>query len=236
MPCLIDGHDLVGEGAEVRVHDVDGHLDGVEVEVVFLRDFEHAEMDGGIFVAGEADVADLAGLSGCDCGFDGAAWGEDAVRIFEANDFMELDQVDHVGLEAAEGLFELLVVFDCGAAVHFGHEKDFLAVAVAQGLAHADLGNAIVIVPAVVHEGDAAIDAGVHELYALAGVGLLAEMVAAHADGGDALAGGAEFAIDHVGGFGALDGCAGCGGLCAGDRGGDASGGCALEEVSSVHD
>ena len=58
-----DRHDLFGEGAEVCVHDVDGHLNGVEVEVVLLRGFEHAEMDGGILVAGEADVADLSGLT-----------------------------------------------------------------------------------------------------------------------------------------------------------------------------
>ena len=31
-----DGHDLVGEGAEVRIHNVDGHLHGVEVEAVLL--------------------------------------------------------------------------------------------------------------------------------------------------------------------------------------------------------
>ena len=37
MPCLErDGHDLFGEGAKVGVHDVDGHLDGVEVEVVLV--------------------------------------------------------------------------------------------------------------------------------------------------------------------------------------------------------
>ena len=77
-------------------------------------------------------------------------------------------------------------------------KSNFLTVAVAQSLSHADLGDAVVVVPAVVEKGDAAVDARVHELDALAGFGLLAEMVAAHADGGDALAGGAEFAVDHV--------------------------------------
>ncbi len=199
-----DGHDLFGEGAEVRVHDVDGHLNGVEVEVVLLRGLEHAKVDGGIFVSGEADVADLSCLACGDGGFDGSAGGEDAVGIFHADDFVELDEVDHVGLEAAEGLLELLVVLVGGAAVDFGHEEDLLAVAVAEGLAHADLGDAVVVVPAVVDEGDAAVDAGVDELDAFGGVLLLAEMVAAHADGGDAFAGGAEFAVDHVGRFWAL--------------------------------
>ena len=69
---LGDGNDFLGEGAEVGVHDVDGHLDGVEVEVVLGGGFEHAEVDGGVLVAGEADVADLAGLAGGDGGVEGS--------------------------------------------------------------------------------------------------------------------------------------------------------------------
>ena len=87
-------------------------------------------------------------------------------------------------------------------AVHLGHEENLLAVAVAQGLAHADFGDAVVVVPAVVHEGDAAVDGGVHETDALSGVGLLAEVITAHADGGDTLSGGAQVAVDHVGHLG----------------------------------
>ena len=40
----------------------------------------------------------------------------------------------------------------------------------------------------------------------LGGVLVFGEVVAAHADGGDALAGGAELAVDHAGSFWALDG------------------------------
>ncbi len=178
-----DGHDLVLEGAEVCVHDVDGHLNGVEVEVVFLRDLEHAKVDGWVFVAGESDVADFAGFLRCYGRFNGTARGEDAVGVFEANDLVELDEVDHVSLEAAEGLLKLSVVFVGGAAVHFGHEEDLLAVAVAKGLPHADFGDAVVVVPTVVHEVDAAVDAGVDELDALGGFLLSADMVASHADG-----------------------------------------------------
>ncbi len=168
MPCLsATGMTSFCEGAEVRVHDVDGHLNGVEVEAVLLRDLEHAKVDGGVFVAGESDVANLAGLLRGDGGFDGAAWGEDAVGVFEADDLVELDEVDHVGLEAAEGLLKLFVVFVSGAAIHFGHEEDLLAIAVAKSLSHADFGDAVVVVPAVVEEGDAAVDAGVDELDAL---------------------------------------------------------------------
>jgi len=201
-----DGHDLFGEGTEVRVHDIDGHLNRVEVEAVFLRGLEHAEVDGWVFVAGESDVADFAGLSRCYGGFDRSAGCEDAVGVFHADDLVELDEVDGVGLKPAQGFFKLLVVFLGGATIHFGHEEDFLAVAVAQGLAHADFGDAVVIVPTVVEEGDAAVDAGVNEVDAFAGVGLFAEVVAAHADGGDTLAGCAELAVEHVWGLGAFDG------------------------------
>ena len=92
-----------------------------------------------------------------------------------------------------------------GAAIDFGHEEDFVAIAVAERLAHADLAVAVVIVPAVVHEGDAAIDGGADDADAFWFVGWVADVKAAEADGGDFLAGAAEFTIDHVAlaGFGA---------------------------------
>ena len=46
------------------------------------------------------------------------------------------------------------------AAVDLGHQERALAVAVAQRAAHPDLAGAVVVVPAVVHEGDAVIDRG----------------------------------------------------------------------------
>ncbi len=79
------------------------------------------------------------------------------------------------------------------------------AIAAGEGLAHAELAFAIVVVPAVVEEVDAAIDGLVDELN---GVGLrdlcAADVVAAEADGGDALAGAAELAIDHAVVFGGI--------------------------------
>lgn len=65
---------------------------------------QHPQVDGGVFVPGEADVADLSRLAGLDCGLDRTTGSEDAVRIFHANDFVELHQVDHVGLQAAKRL------------------------------------------------------------------------------------------------------------------------------------
>ena len=128
-----------------------------------------------------------------------------AVGVFHADDLVELDEVDDVGLEAAHGLLKLLVVLDLGAAVDLGHEEDLRAIAVAESLAHADLTDAVVVVPAIVHEGDAAVDGGADEADGVGGVGLLADMEAAETDGGDALAGGAEVAVDHAGGLWARD-------------------------------
>ena len=36
---------FVGEAAEVRVHDIERHLHGVEVEAVLARFVEHAQVD-----------------------------------------------------------------------------------------------------------------------------------------------------------------------------------------------
>ena len=54
-----------------------------------------------------------------------------------------------------------------GPAVDLGHQEHFLAVAVPQGLAHADLALAVVVVPAVVHEVDAVVDGGADDPDAL---------------------------------------------------------------------
>ena len=115
-------------------------------------------MDGRVFVSSEANVADLAGLLSGDGGFEGSVGGEDAVGVFHADDFVELNEVYDVGLEAAQGLFELGVVGGFGPTVHFGHEEDFLPVAIAEGLPHADFADAVVVVPTVVEEGDAFVD------------------------------------------------------------------------------
>ena len=233
-----DGDDVVGEGAEVGVHNVDGHLYGVEVDAVLVGHVDHAEVDDGVFVTGEADVAEFACLLGGESGFHGSARGEDAVGVFHADDLVELDEVDHVGLESAEGLFELAVECGGGASVDFGHEEDLGAVAVAEGLAHADFADAVVVVPAVVHEGDAVVDGFVDEGDAVLGVGLASDVVSAEADGGDFFSGGTEVAVEHVGRLGAGDSGRGWrlgGGREVGRGGGDAGGGGGFEEVSAFH-
>ena len=55
----------------------------------------------GSLVAGEADEAELAGLPRGDERLDGAARGEDALRVVHADDLVDLHQIDDVGLAGA---------------------------------------------------------------------------------------------------------------------------------------
>ena len=77
------------------------------VNPLLPRDLEHVQMDVRVLVPGEADVAELARLPGLDQRRVGAVLVEDAVRILVADDLVVLDQVDAVGLQAAERLVEL---------------------------------------------------------------------------------------------------------------------------------
>ena len=119
---------------------------------------------------------------------------------------MELDEVDGIGAEAAEGLVELAGEASGGVAVRLGHEEDLLAVAVAESVAHALLGAAAVVVPGIVHEGDAAVDGDAHQAQGGCVVVNVAEVGSAEADERDLFAGAAELAVRHVGGLRALDG------------------------------
>src|SRR2546426_2365796 len=68
------------------------------------------------------------------------------------------------------------------ATVDLGHEKHFVAIAVAQRLSHADLARPTVVVPAVVEEVDSVVDGRADDADGFLLVRLPAEMVAAHAD------------------------------------------------------
>src|SRR5579859_7357979 len=91
------------EAVEMSVHDIQGHLHRIEAELVREGSFQHFEMDVGTLVPGEADVADLSALLGFQNSFHPASGGKYAVGIAVANHFVELQQVDVVGLQAAQG-------------------------------------------------------------------------------------------------------------------------------------
>src|SRR5687768_1980073 len=115
-------------------------------------------MDQRIFMPGEADVADLAGLPRVEYCVLSAILGENAVGILQANDLMMLKQIDMVGLEPLKGFLDLLGGLFLCTAINLGHEKDLLPISVLERLAHADLANPVMVIPTVVHEGDALIN------------------------------------------------------------------------------
>src|SRR5207247_9084188 len=105
---------------------------------------------------------------------------------------------DAVSWQALKARVGRAVGFRLGAAIDFVHQEDLLTVAVLKSVPHADLARAFVVVPAVVHEGNAAVDGLPDELNrVLLGNRRLADVPAAQADDGDAFACAAEGAVDH---------------------------------------
>jgi hypothetical protein len=98
---------------------------------------------------------------------------------------VELHQVDAIGLQASQGFIDLLGGGLFGPAVDLGHEEDFLPVAIAQSLPHTDFTGTAIIVPAVVHESDPAVDGFADNRYALRFISLFADMISAQANGRD---------------------------------------------------
>ena len=81
MPSFTSSrHHLRGEAAEMRVHHVQRHLAGVEMEAVLRGHVQHAQVNRRILVAGEPDVADLARLLRLEQRLQRAALREEAVR------------------------------------------------------------------------------------------------------------------------------------------------------------
>ena len=158
---------------------------------------QHLEVDVRALVTGEADVAQLARLLRLQHRLQSPARREDAVRVLHADDLVELQQVDVIGLQPLQRLVELPRGALLAPAVDLGHQKGFLPVAVAQRLAHPDLALAVVVVPAVVEEVEALVESGADDPDALLLVGLLADVGAAQAHHGDFLAGAPQGAVGN---------------------------------------
>ena len=119
-------------------------------------------MDAGILVAGEPDVAHLAGLPRLQCGLE-AALVEHPVRIVVVDHFVELPEVDAIRPETPQAVVEALHRPRVVALAVLRHEKDLVAAAVGERASHDFFGAAVVIVPAVVEEREPFIDRGVHD-------------------------------------------------------------------------
>jgi hypothetical protein len=156
-------------------------------------------VDARVFVAGEADVAELARLARLDERRMGAVCSENAMWILVAENLVVLDQVDAVGLEATQGFFQLSYGLSFRPAVDFGHQEGFVPVTVAERVTHPGLAGAAVVVPAVVHEIDAAIDRAAHDAEAQLFIHALeAKVPASKAKRRDLLSRAAEDSIRHV--------------------------------------
>jgi len=93
------------------------------------------------------------------------------LRVGHANQFVELQQIDGICLEALEGFIKLFSGGLPGAPIDFGHEENLLAVAVSQGLAHADFAFAAIVIPRIVHEVNTVVDGSMNNADALLLIG-----------------------------------------------------------------
>src|SRR6266446_4305028 len=155
-------------------------------------------MDIRTLVAREADVADLARLLRLQDGLHPSAYGKNAIRVRVANHFMELEKIDPLSLKAAQRLVDLTGSSGFGAPVDLGHQKCFLAITVAQRVAHADFTLAAVVVPAVVEKIDAFIEARADDTNAFLGIRLIAKMIATEPNERDFFFGAAQGSVRNA--------------------------------------
>jgi hypothetical protein len=109
---------------------------------------------------------------------------------------MELQKINYVRLQAAQRLLDLSGGGVLIPAIDLRHQEDLLPVTIAERLAHPDLTDTVVVVPAVIHESDAAIDRGPKQADALIGLLLSPKVIAAYANGGNTFSCAAKFTID----------------------------------------
>ena len=117
--------------------------------------------------------------------FDAAVGSEDHLRVVVVDDLVELPEIDHVGLESAEAVFEVLHGRLLVAAVVLGHQEGLVAVAILEGLAHDLFGSSVVVFPGVVQERDTHVDGLAGQADADALVAVTADVVAAQAEDRD---------------------------------------------------
>src|SRR5262249_60717752 len=117
------------------------------------RDMWHVQGDMRAHAHSEADVAERARLARLDERRVGTVCSENAMRMLVAENLVVLDQVDAVGLEAAEGFFQLPRGFLFRPAVDLGHQEGFVAVALPPRPAPPALAGAAVVCPGRVPVG-----------------------------------------------------------------------------------
>src|SRR6185436_15814968 len=130
--------------------------------------------------------------------FHGAAGSKNAIRIFHTYDFVKLHEIDMICLKSTQGFIDLFGGGLPGASIDLCHQKDALSVSIAQRFAHADFASAVMIVPAVIQEVNAAVDRFANEPNAFFLVTRHANVVPTQANGGDLLASASQLSINHL--------------------------------------
>src|SRR5258705_4882729 len=136
--------------AEMGIHHIQRHLDGVEFEVVLRCSVEHSKVHYRILMPCEADVANLAGLLCVQHRLHCPAGSKDSIRVLKTNNLMKLHQVHVVGLQATQRFVNLSCCRFLCTSVDFGHQEGLLPIAVTERFAHANLAATVVLIQAVV--------------------------------------------------------------------------------------
>src|SRR5271169_6893278 len=140
-------------------------------------------MHGGILVAGEADVADLARLLRLLQRFEGPVCAKETVGVLHPDGLVVLQEVDRVRLQTLQGFDDLPGRGSLRAPVELRHEENALSVAIAESLAHPALALPIVVVPAVIHERDPPVDRAADDADRFVRVLWMTKVIAPEADG-----------------------------------------------------
>ena len=125
--------------------------------------------------------------------FDRAPFVKDPVRVVVVDDLVELPEVEMIGSQPAEAVFQVRLGVLGGSAAALGHEENLVtAIPLRDRLSHPFFGAAVVVVPGVVEERDSLIDGALDETDAVVFVGMDAAVVAPQSDHRDGLPGGPE--------------------------------------------
>src|ERR1022692_2278218 len=157
------------------------------------------QMDPWVLVPRKTDIAEFSSFPGLHERGIGSFVIKDPVRVFVSDHFVVLDEIDHVDLEATERLVKLLRRFLFGSAIDLRHQKYSVPVTITQRFAHADLAGPLVVIPAVIHEVDAAVYGGANDADAQLLIHpVQADMPTPDPDCRDVLSRAAERSIEHL--------------------------------------
>jgi hypothetical protein len=139
----------------------------------------------------KSDVPDLSGLLRFNQCLNGALLGEDAVWIVLPQDFVELNEIDSIGLQPRQRLFELRPGGLLGPTVDFSHQKCFFSIsALGQRVSHPLFTVPVTVVPRVVEKVDTSIERRMNQFNSrILRHGFATQVRAAKADQRHALAG-----------------------------------------------